>query len=146
MSSLPASATCAAQTASVSAARSSLRKSPNAEDRVYRIHRVRHQKGQIFLVEDVALPAALFPGLAEKKTVADRIIVLAQEYGLLLGKAEERISLNGASVPVAEALGVNAGSPVMVLDRVVLALDGRPIEWRLGWCHLADKYYMAEMV
>jgi GntR family transcriptional regulator len=116
------------------------------EDIVYRIHRVRQQKGQIFLVEDVSLPAALFPGLAEQKTVADRIIVLAQEYGLLLGKAEERVSLNGASAPVAQALGVAAGSPVMVLDRVVLALDGRPIEWRLGWCHLADKYYMAEMV
>jgi len=35
---------------------------------------------------------------------------------------------------------------VMVLDRVVQALDGRPIEWRVGWCHLADKYYKAEMV
>jgi hypothetical protein len=33
-----------------------------------------------------------------------------------------------------------------VLDRVVMALDGRPIQWRLGWCHLADKHYMAEMV
>jgi hypothetical protein len=34
----------------------------------------------------------------------------------------------------------------MVLNRLVLALDGRPIEWRLAWCHLADRYYMAEMV
>jgi hypothetical protein len=60
------------------------------EDRVIRIHRVRHHKGQVFLVEDVSLPATLFPGLAEKKAVTDRIIVLAQEYGILLGKAEER--------------------------------------------------------
>jgi GntR family transcriptional regulator len=113
---------------------------------VYRIRRIRHHKGQIFLVEDVSLPASLFPGLSEKKTVADRIIVLAQEYGILLGKAEERVSLSSATPQVAQSLAVAAGSPVMVLDRVVLALDGRPIEWRLGWCHLADKYYMAEMV
>ena len=33
----------------------------------------------------------------------------------------------------------------MILVRVVLALDGCPIEWRMGWCHLADRYYMAEM-
>jgi GntR family transcriptional regulator len=117
------------------------------EDRVYRIHRIRHHKGQIFLVEDVTLPAALFPELEDKKTsVTDRVIVLAQEYGLLLGKAEERVSLSGASPAVAQKLGVAAGSPVMVLDRVVRALDGRPIEWRMGWCHLADRYYMAEMV
>ena len=117
------------------------------DDRVCRIHRIRHHKGQIFLVEDVTLPAALFPQLAQKKaSVTDRIIVLAQEYGILLGKAEERVSLSGASPAVGQKLGVAAGSPVMVLDRVVLALDSRPIEWRMGWCHLADRYYMAEMV
>jgi GntR family transcriptional regulator len=117
------------------------------EDRVYRIHRVRQHKGQVFLVEDVTLPAALFPELEDKKaSLTERIIVLAQEYGILLGKAEERVSLSGASSVIAQKLGVAAGSPVMVLDRVVLALDGRPIEWRMGWCHLADRYYMAEMV
>jgi GntR family transcriptional regulator len=117
-----------------------------AEDRVYRIHRVRQHKGQVFLVEDVSLPAALFPGLTHRHVVTGRILVLAQEYGILLGRAEERVSLNSASAPIAQELGVAAGSPLMVLDRLVLALDGRPIESRLGWCHLADKYYMAEMV
>jgi GntR family transcriptional regulator len=117
------------------------------EDRVYRIHRVRQHKGQVFLVEDVTLPAALFPELEDKKaSLTERVIVLAQEYGILLGKAEERVSLSGASTVIAQKLGVASGSPLMVLDRVVLALDGRPIEWRMGWCHLADRYYMAEMV
>lgn len=117
-----------------------------ADDDVYRIHRIRNHKGQVYLVEDVSLPAALFPGLAAKTGVADRIIVLAQEYGLLLGKAAERVSLGAAAPAVAQALNVSAGSPIMVLDRVVMALDGRPIEWRVGHCHLVDKYYMAEMV
>ena len=117
-----------------------------ADDVVYRIHRIRNHKGQVYLVEDVSLPAALFPGLAEKRSVADRIIVLAQEYGLLLGKAAERVLLGEASPTVAQALGVTPGRPVMVLDRVVMALDGRPIEWRVGYCHLVDKYYMAEIV
>ena len=117
-----------------------------ADDAVYRIHRIRNHKSQVYLVEDASLPAALFPSLAEKRSVADRIIVLAQEYGLLLGKAAERVSIGQASPTVAQTLGIASGSPVMVLDRVVLALDGRPIEWRVAYCHLADKYYMAEMV
>jgi len=118
-----------------------------SEDRVYRIHRVLQHKGQVFQVEDVTLPATLFPELEDKKaSVTERVIVLAQEYGILLGKAEERVSLSGASTAIAQKLGVAAGSPLMVLDRTVLALDGRPIEWRMGWCHLADRYYMAEMV
>jgi DNA-binding GntR family transcriptional regulator len=47
---------------------------------------------------------------------------------------------------VADTLGIASGAPVMVLDRVVQSLDGRPVEWRVGWCHLTDKYYRAEMV
>ena len=117
-----------------------------ADDIVYRVHRIRHHKGQVYLVEDASLPAALFPALAEKGGIASRIIVLAQEYGLLLGKAVERVSIGRASPAVAQTLGVATASPIMVLDRVVMALDGRPIEWRVGHCHLADKYYMAEMV
>ena len=117
-----------------------------ADDAVFRIHRIRHHKGQVYLVEDASLPAALFPGLAQRSSVADRIIVLAQEYGLLLGKAAERVSLGQASATVAQTLGIAAGSPLMVLDRVVKTLDGRPIEWRMAYCHLVEKYYMAEMV
>ena len=116
------------------------------EDRVYRVHRARQHKSQVFLVEDVALPAALFPSLPEKKALMDRIIVLAQAYGILAGRAEERVSLGAAPPAVAQQLGLAPDAPVMVLERLVFDLDGRPIEWRVGWCHLADRYYMAEMV
>jgi GntR family transcriptional regulator len=115
-------------------------------DDVYRFHRVRQHQDRVYLVEDASLPAALFPGLPDKRSLADRIITLAQEYGLLLGRATERVSLGQASPSVAQTFGIGAGSPVMVLDRVVMALDGRPIEWRVAYCHLVDKYYMAEMV
>lgn len=115
------------------------------DDPVYRIQRVRYHKGQPYLVENASLPANLFAGLSEKRSVSERIIVLAQEYGLLLGKAAERVSLGQASQTVAQALNIAPGLPVMVLDRVVMALDGRPIEWRVAHCHLIDKYYMAEM-
>ena len=33
----------------------------------------------------------------------------------------------------------------MVLDRVVHDLDGRPIEWRVGYCHFTDQYYLADI-
>ena len=115
------------------------------QDRIYHIHRTWFHKDQPFMVEHATVPAALFPGLGQKAQVASRIIVLAQRYGLLLGKAEERVSIGPAVEAVAGALNVGLGTPVMVLDRVVQDLDGRPVEWRLGWCHVADKYYLAEM-
>jgi len=114
-------------------------------DRVWRIQRIRVFKGEPFMVEEVSMPAALFPGLAEQRDVSHRVVVLAQQYGILLGKGEERLSIGNASPAVAATLQVAPGSPVLVLDRLVYNLDGRPVEWRLGRGHFADKYYLAEI-
>lgn len=90
------------------------------------------------------MPAALFPGLAAKQVIADHVGALAQEYGILLGKTEERISVGKPPAAIANALRIAPGTPVLVLDRVVLMLDcSRPVEWRLAHCHPADTFYVA---
>jgi GntR family transcriptional regulator len=114
-------------------------------DPVYRIRCVRLHEDQPFMVEEASMPAPLFPGLAEHNGFPNHIAVLAQQHGMLLGKAEERISIHAAPPAVAEALRVAPSSPVMVLDRVMLTLDGLPIEWRVGHCHLPAHHYLAEM-
>ena len=112
---------------------------------VYRVRRVRLHNDRPFMVEETSFPAALFPGLAGMKNPSHRITVLAQEYGLLLGKAEERISIGRAQPAVAADLGLAADASLLVVDRVVHGLDGRPVEWRIGYCHFADQYYLAEI-
>jgi DNA-binding GntR family transcriptional regulator len=96
---------------------------------VYRIRRVRRQGNQILLVEDVRLPATLFPRLRG----ASDIHALAKKYDLLLGDAIERISSTVASETVANALRVVVGTPVVQLDRVVHLADGQPAEWRTAY-------------
>jgi GntR family transcriptional regulator len=121
-----------------------LRLQPDAA--VVRIHRIRHHQGRVCLVEDATLPADLFPGLAAGKAVPDSIAVLAQEHGILLGRVEEHISAGVPPATVASTLGVEPGTLVMVLDRVVLMFDeGRPVEWRLVHCHLPGAYYATEV-
>jgi GntR family transcriptional regulator len=113
---------------------------------VYRIRRIRHHQGRVCLVEDATLPADLFPGLAAGKAVPDAIAVLAQEHGVLLGRVEEHISAGVPPAAVASILGVEPGTLVMVLDRIVLMFDeGRPVEWRLVHCHLPGAYYATEV-
>jgi GntR family transcriptional regulator len=115
------------------------------DDRVWRIQRVRMHKGEPFMVEEVAMPVALFPGLDEQTDLSNRIVVLAQQYGILLGKGDERVSIGAASPAVAEALNLKAGATILVLDRLVQDLGGRPVQWRLGMGHFADKFYLAEI-
>jgi GntR family transcriptional regulator len=114
-------------------------------DRVYHIDHVCVHNKEPFMARHAVVPAALFPGLDRRADVPSRIKTLGQEYGVLIGKAEECISIDPASPAVADVLGIAAGTPLMLLDRIAFALDGRPVEWREAWCHLRDKFYKAEM-
>jgi GntR family transcriptional regulator len=116
-----------------------------SDDRVWRVQRLRLHEGVPFMVEQVAMPAALFPGLGERKRLPQHIVTLAQHYRVLLGKAEERISIGAALSGVAESLGLAHGSPILVLDRLVHTLEGRPAEWRIGHARFDHKYYLAEI-
>jgi DNA-binding GntR family transcriptional regulator len=92
------------------------------------------------------LPAELFPGLGDGKPLGDQIGVLAREHGFLLGSAQERVSTALPSTPIASILGAASGSPVVVMDRVVLMLDDRrAVEWRVAHCHLPGSYYLADI-
>jgi GntR family transcriptional regulator len=104
------------------------------DEQVYRIKRSRSHQGRTFMVENVSLPAALFPGLAERNAASLAIPELAHAYGILLGRGEERISIGGASAFAAEVLMIPEASPVLQLDRVLMTRDGRPAEWRRGEC------------
>src|SRR5690606_23191152 len=115
------------------------------DDKVWRIQRVRLHKGEPFMVEDVVMPAVLFPHLDEQKELPSRIVVLAQQYGILLGKGDERVSIGTASEAAAETLKVTVGAPILLLDRLVHDLSGRAVEWRLGMGPFNDKYYLAEI-
>src|SRR5262245_42346981 len=114
-------------------------------DQVYRIRRIVFAGDMPFMIEKASLPAALFPGLEQQDTHAEQLALLARHFGVLLGQGSERIATALASREVAQALGVAEGAIVVVLDRVILALDGRPIEWRMGWCNLAGKHYRAQI-
>ena len=113
---------------------------------VFRVRRVQYHKGAAFLVEDAALPAELFPNLKEQHRIADQITVMAREYGILLGNAEERVSSAVPPHAVAQILHAASDTPVVVLDRLVFAFDNqRPVEWRLAHSNLPGSYYLAEL-
>jgi GntR family transcriptional regulator len=116
-----------------------------AGDGVYRIRRVRQQKGRNFMVADVTLPSALYPRLADKSDFPTRVGALAPWNGMLIGRAQERVSTCVPPADVGDLLGVAAGTPVMFLDCVLFLLDTqRPAARRIAYVHLPDGYYLAE--
>ena len=64
----------------------------------------------------------------------------------MLGVGRELLAIGEAAGKVASVLGVKPRSSVLVLDRVVETIDGRPAEWRRAWCHLGSRVYLARIV
>jgi GntR family transcriptional regulator len=116
-----------------------------ARHRVFRVRRVHVHSGRAFMVEKAAVPGALFPQLAARSDIAANIATLAREHGVLLGKAEDRISSGLPTPDGAQALGIVSGTPVIHRERVVFTLNGAPAEWGVAQCHLVGGYYRAEI-
>lgn len=114
-------------------------------DSVIRVARTRALDGRIFMTERVALPQNRFARLNPKSEFSHRISVLARDHGIILGHADERVAAVAASKEVATDLQIADGLAVLVLDRVVFAIDGEPVEWRVAWCHLDADFYMTSM-
>lgn len=111
-------------------------------DPVCRVRRLRQHRGRRFMVELAVLPLAVFPNLTDGGRVPFRTPVLCKRYGLTVRRAEEHVSLGVASADSAVALGVRYGTPLFVLDRVLYAADGTPVEYRLGYTLMTDLKYV----
>lgn len=114
-------------------------------DPVYRLSRIREHDDVPFMIEECTVSRSRFPSLDEEADVPPSIVVLAHRYGVLLARAEERIGVASATGDIALNLDVADGTPLLTLDCVVYAIDGRPVEWRTAHCHLGKSHYYSEM-
>lgn len=97
------------------------------------------------MVEDVCLAATRLPGL-EPDDVGDwSITALAQQHGVHLLRASEKVTVETATPEIADLLHIQPQTMVLRLDRVVSTAGDAPIEWRIGFCHLQDEYYLANV-
>lgn len=114
------------------------------DEGVIRIARTRMRDDRPFIVETITLPAAPFPGLADRTDVPNTLYDLFQKvYGVLLTRTADRLSAVAADAPTAATLGVLEGHPLLRIDRIAYALDDQPIEWRVSLCRLEAGYYLA---
>jgi GntR family transcriptional regulator len=109
---------------------------------VIRITRVRSLGERPAIFERIALPAALFPGLDARSDLPNTLYTLfARDYGVTIGKAEERLSAVPAGAEAARHLNLDRAAPLLAIDRIALALDNHPVEWRLSLCDTRDQVY-----
>ncbi|HZS81636.1 MAG TPA: GntR family transcriptional regulator [Stellaceae bacterium] len=115
---------------------------------VWAMRRLRALRGKPVILERIALPAALFPGLELPlgRDLPDELYVLYQQrFGITVVRAEEKLRAVAADALDAKSLGVAEGTPLLEIDRLARGLDGRPVEWRLSRCNSAHHHYYSEI-
>ncbi|MDQ7820176.1 MAG: GntR family transcriptional regulator [Armatimonadota bacterium] len=102
--------------------------------RVARIERVRTANSQPVNFSVSYLPAQAVPGLSAPMVQAagSLYLLLQTRYGIRIGAAQDEMWARRASRREAELLGIREGDPVLILRRVCLLHDGRPVEYALS--------------
>jgi GntR family transcriptional regulator len=99
------------------------------DDHVYSVRRIRLADGKPLVLEHSLFPAALFPGLLECRLDGSLYELLELKYGQLPHHSRERLEPVTASVREAEALEVDEGSPLMLVERTAYSQSGEPLEF-----------------
>jgi GntR family transcriptional regulator len=96
--------------------------------RVYVLQRLRTAMEEPIAIENIQLSAARFPGLLEHDLAGSLWAILREHYGVRPEKADARVVAVTLDRFEAEALGVEAGSPAIVLTRTVYDAEGGVVE------------------
>ena len=113
-------------------------------DKVIRIRNVLSLDARAVMVDDITLPAALFPGLTEKTFVArnNTIYHLYQSrFGINVLRTDERLRAVLADDELAALLGVAPRAPLLEIRRVALTFRDRPVELRLSRVDTSEHHY-----
>ncbi|MYM85428.1 UTRA domain-containing protein [Duganella sp. FT50W] len=113
-----------------------------------RIDRLRLVDDKPVLLEEIWLPQTEFAALM-KIAPADFPDLLYPLYETLCGKviasAEETLTVDSAGSHDAELMGIQAGQPVVVIERLALGFDRHPLEWCRSRGPAEDFRYQVEI-
>lgn len=111
---------------------------------VMEIRRIRYLDRDPISLDVTYVPVALGQRLIrEDLPRRDVFVILENDYGLRLDRAELRIDATLADAALAQALAVQEGSPVLRIERLTIALPEKPIDFEyLYYRGDAFQYFM----
>lgn len=105
----------------------------SSKTKAIRLDRLRLIDGHVVLAEEIWLPKAPFAALLEI-AIEDFDNLLYPFYethcGQVIASAKETLTVDSANADVARRLGIEEGKPVVVIERLALGFDRKPLEWR----------------
>jgi GntR family transcriptional regulator len=100
------------------------------------------------ILEEIWLPGAIFKGLTAERLVEYKgpmYGLFETEFGTQMIRASEKLRAVSADAAAAEMLKVEAGVPLLSVDRVSYTYGDRPVEVRRALYVTADHHYHNEL-
>jgi len=98
------------------------------------------------VIEKIVLPLSLFPGIDKQQALPNTLYSLYQgAYGISIAVAKEELRAVLANKGDAKSLRIAAGTALLQIDRIAVALDGKPVEWRVSRCDTRDIVYAVDL-
>ncbi len=107
--------------------------------RVFRMVRLRLADGEPMALDITCCPPDLGEKLLGDDLQGALYTLLEEKYGVELDQADQAIQAALADEFLATHLGIKKGMPMLQMERVVYAMDGRPVELSRT-CYRADRY------
>ncbi len=114
-----------------------------AKTEVIRIERLRNFSARPTMVETITLPARPFGELVGGNGELPNTLyeLYEKQFGITIHSADEKLRAVAASKRDAAVLGLEAGTPLLEIERVALTLDKSPVELRVSRCSTHNHYY-----
>jgi GntR family transcriptional regulator len=111
---------------------------------LFLLRRLLEYAGVPSILDEISLPAGLFRGLTLERCAAypgSMYGFFESEFGVRMLRADERLRAVAADAASAELLRVDAGVPLLAVDRVAYTYADRPVELRRGLCTTRHAHY-----
>lgn len=101
--------------------------------------RVRSTKAGPLSVITTHVPQSMAAAFGRRELGRKPLLMLLEESGVQIGRARQSISAKLADVAVARMLGVDVGSALLAVQRLVFDVNERPVQWLQG-LYRPDRY------
>jgi GntR family transcriptional regulator len=113
--------------------------------RVARVRRMRAIDDVPMIIETLSLPDAMFPGITDGPVPNSLYAFYAERYGVTIAHAREKLKAITLNAEDAAILRKPPGHPALMVQRLALSLEAKPVEWRVSLCLTDDAHYLSFM-
>lgn len=115
-----------------------------SDEAILVIKRTFDYRDRSVVYEEISLPTSRFPTFDFTSMAKSyRISTLADQCGIHLLGGKEKVDVGAANREVATRLGVEEGTPVLQICRVMFSSDEQPLERRVAHCRVEAVQYVA---